>query len=500
MTNKLSLAQTRNQIALWNKFQPVSRVAATDTYKRTMSGSGTIFSDNFACYNLAARRPLNEQGIGEFYTEEITHKYIMAGLEKLLYPWFMNPILKDEVEEAEEFFTTKSQVKTFPKRAWQKVLDNDGFLPIDIYGFPGGQTFLVKDKKYVPMMSVEGMGALVSHLEPHLAHIFPSLIRATKARLMREVTGPKFAEFGLRADEEINSHVPLMIDLYIGGGFGLTSDDQAVFLFPKYFKDIGTVGHEFIEAYQKKGLSLEEAQMAAFREFVKYNQRSALLPDTIHTLGSGIPAIIQIIKENEGKGKIIIPRFDSGDVNTQAAAWVRMALEEKVRNDGIVVEDGYTPEKALRTRQTYFSAGCNQDDVIVGAGGYFKSGAERDDASLAYKRSATMHDGVLEPNMKLSDDPGKNSIPGRIRVYEKDRTLIVAQTDEEIDGNPLYVQLVKNGRINYFEDLDVQRERANRTWRAYDRIEYSDATQRIIDMRVSERDQILKFIGGSAKK
>src|SRR3989344_6624617 len=332
---KLSLSKTDEQQELWKRLQPLNRVAATDTYKRTMSGSSDIFSDNFAVYTLAARKALNEEGTNG--------RYIMAGIEKMLYPWFANPVTEAEVEKAKKFFTSRSAVTKFPSSAWDRVLNKWGRMPLDIYALPGGQTFLAKDGKHVPIMSVEGPGALVTHLEPHFEGIYAPIIQATKARLMKEEVGTQFAEFGLRADENLNNHVTLMLALYVGGKFSLTSDDQAALLFPEYFKDIGTIGHEFIMAYQREGVSLEEAQEKAFRDFVAVNQRSALLPDVINTLHSGLPAILKLVKEYRGTGKMIMPRFDSGDVAAQCIYWKKMTLEAGISDTKMVVEDGYTP-------------------------------------------------------------------------------------------------------------------------------------------------------------
>ncbi|MBI4147208.1 hypothetical protein HY494_00995 [Candidatus Woesearchaeota archaeon] len=486
--NPLPLAKTEEQQELWKRLQPVNRVAATDTYKRTMGGSSAIFSEQAAVYTLAARKALEE--------ENVNGRYIMAGLEKMLYPWFAEPITKTEIEKAKNFFTSTAAVTKFPQSAWEAVLRNYGRMPVDIYALPGGQTFLAKEGKHVPIMSVEGNGALVSHLEPHLEGIYAPIIQATKARLMKEEVGQQFAEFGLRADENENNHITLMLALYVGGKFSLTSDDQAVLLFPEYFKDIGTIGHEFIMAYQRDGISLEEAQEKAFRDFVAVNQRSALLPDVINTLHSGLPAILKLVQEYQGTEKIIVPRFDSGDVAAQCIYWKKMTLDAGISNTKMVVEDGYTPAKARETKQKYAQAGFNSDDIIVGAGGYFRQVCTRDAASLVYKRSATEYDGKLETSLKFSDSPGKESIPGRIRIYEQDRRLIVAQESEKIDGKPLMVKVVDNGKIKYDEDLHQQAERAEKTWNKYDTVEYSQLTQKLIRERTDERNTVAgKYAG-----
>ncbi len=495
MTQKpLPLAQTEEQLELWRSLKPVNRAAATDTYKRTMSSSGQVFANNFAVYTLAARRGFSEdlseedKEFGE--AMQASGRLIMAGLEKMLYPWFMEPVTEDEVDRAREFFTKRAAVRAFPEKAWQAVLDNDGYFPIDIYALPGGQTFLfdAREGRHVPIMSVEGIGALVSHLEPHFENMYAPIIHATKAMLMHTATGPQFAEFGLRSDQNLNNHVSLMLALYIGGGFKLTSDDQAEYLFPDYFRSIGTIGHEFVMAYQREGLSLEEAQEKAFDDFVAANQRSALLPDTLDTIGSGLPAILKQVLKNQGNGRVIMPRFDSGNIIEQCIEWKRMTLAAGIKNVQMVVEDGYTPERASITKSSYQAAGFDPDDILVGAGGYFQEGCTRDRISFAYKRSATEHEGKLEASLKFSDSSGKNSLPGQLRVFGHGNTLIVAQAGEDVDGVPLMQKVVDNGRIVYDESLEAQRQRALETWNKYIFIEYSPGTRAIISARLKEKE------------
>ena len=238
-------------------------------------------------------------------------------------------------------------------------------------------------------------------------------------------------------------------------------------------------------------MSLEEAQERAFDDFVNVNQRSALLPDVINTIKSGLPAILRQLIKHKGSGKIIMPRFDSGDVPAQCLYWKRMTLDAGFKETQMVVEDGYNPTKGRETKRIYAAAGFNPKDIIVGAGGYFQEGCMRDAASLVDKRGATEHDEVLESSMKFSDSVGKSSIPGQIRIYERDRTLIVAQAGESIDGKLVSVKLVENGRIVYLENLDVQKQRADRTWDLYTNIEYSPLTQRLIDERTAEYKQII---------
>jgi nicotinate phosphoribosyltransferase len=477
------LAMTEPQRRLWQQLAPVNRVAATDTYKRTMSASSGVFSDHHCVYTLAARRGINEPGANG--------RLVMAGLEKLLYPWFLRPFTIEEIALAETFFSKYAQMKKFARELWNMVKWSAGRLPIDIYALPGGQTFLAKDGRHVPLMSVEGPGAIVTHLEPHLETAFAPIIHATKARLFREACGAQVVEFGLRSDQLTNNHVTLMLDLFVGGGIRLTSDDQAVFIFPELFQDVGTIGHEFIMAFQRQGDTLEGAQARAFKAFVAANERSSLLPDVIHTVKSGLPAILRLIQENRGSGKVIMPRFDSGDIASQCIIWKNMTEWAGIPKIQMVVEDGMTPTKGRAIKDVYSAAGFDPEDILVGAGGYFQDGCSRDAVSLVYKRSGTIHNGKMECSLKFSDSPGKESIPGCLRVYEQGDTLIVAQSHEQIDGTPLMVKVVAQGQVVYNEDINRQKERAERTWNRYERIEYSPATREIIRARTAERDALL---------
>ena len=484
MEGILPLALTEDQITFWKKLQPVNRPAATDTYKRTMAGSGDIFNQD-ASYSLALRRPLKEEGANG--------RLVMAGLERLLYPWFGTEVTEREVRKAEGKFCYASEINKFPTDMWNAVLENGGRFNLDIWGLPGGQTFLVKQydgeaaPRHVPCLSVEGPGGLVSHIEPHVLMGYAPIIAATKARLMKEAAGESFAEFGYRGARNDLDHAVLMMAMKVGGGFKYTSNDEVVYLFDNEFTSIGTVGHEYIMSYQRQGMTLEEAQEKAFRDFIEHNDRAALLPDLINTIDSGLPLILKLIKEYEGSGKVIMPRFDSGDIKEQVLAWKKMTLEAGIKNVRMIVEDGFTPEKTREVKEWYAAQGYDPNEIIVGAGGYFQNGNTRDAVSAAYKRTSTNHGQGNEGSIKFSDDAGKFSLPGPIRVYARGSEIIVAQAHEHIDGVPLFVPLLQNGRIMYKENLARQTARAEKTWNAYTDIVYSEGIHDTIAIRTAER-------------
>src|SRR6185437_11168155 len=150
-------------------------LGGTDTYKRTMWAAVPDIARARAGYALTMRKGLPESGAGE--------RLIMAGHEAMLAQWFHRPLRRADIELAADWYGTHSATHAFPHELWRTVLDSqpgdDIHLPIDIWGFAGGQTFLAG----MPCLSFEGMGGALSYLEPAMCRYFAPIIQATKARL-----------------------------------------------------------------------------------------------------------------------------------------------------------------------------------------------------------------------------------------------------------------------------------------------------------------------------
>src|SRR5262249_3396737 len=147
-------------------------IGATDTYKRTMWAAVPDMAMARAGYALTMRKGLPETGAD--------NQLIMAGHETMLAQWFHRPLRRGDILLAEQWFAEYAATKAFPKEMWDAILaseaaDDDIFLPVDIWGFPGGQTFLPG----VPCMFFEGMGGAVSYLEPAMCRYFAPILWAT---------------------------------------------------------------------------------------------------------------------------------------------------------------------------------------------------------------------------------------------------------------------------------------------------------------------------------
>lgn len=447
----------------------------TDTYKRTMWSAVPDIALAPAGYSLTMRKGLPEAGADGL---------IMAGHEAMLAQWFDRPLRRSDIELAEAWFTYHAATRAYPRELWRSLLNSqpgDITLPIDVYGFPGGQTFLPG----VPCLFFEGPGGLISYLEPAMCRYFAPVIQATKGRLMKLAT-PRDAEFGLRSAPNELSNIVLLLARYVGGRGRLTSNDTAEFLWPELFKSIGTIGHEMMSAGQRFDRSLSDAEYEMMDRFIAAMGQASLLCDLVDAETVGLDNALRVIKAHPETNRVGI-RVDSGDIASQCVLYFDRMKAAGIETRTIVFEDEVTPE-TVRKVYGHFKQATGLDPIMLfpGAGGYWWRLVHRDTVAAAFKRTATDD----HPNMKFSNSPGKESIAGYLRVYAQDDVLVVSERGEQLAGDPLFVKLVDQGRVNYNESFDEQADRADRTWGRYHRVELSprirEYMERFRAMRASE--------------
>lgn len=448
----------------------------SDVYKEVMWGAFPELSTLDSAYHLTFRRALNEPDAG--------NQLIMAGHKEKLSQYFRRPLKRSDIELMDSWSEQNSE--PFPREMWAKVLadqpGDDIYLPVDVYGFPGGQTFL----KGVPALTFEGMGGVISYLEPHMCRYYRSIIQATRGRLFHQVA-PNNAEFGLRGFSGDDEHLFMLLARYVGsGGSGsLTSNVTACFLFPRLFKKVGTTGHELVCANQRLDKPLAQSELEMMEEIVKRIPNAKVLTDLVDPETVGLWNFLEALRRHpEATGASC--RQDSGDI-----AGLLCLYHEKMKEHGFgvrkqVFEDEVTPTKSREVFRLFKErTGDDPASNIPGAGGYWENGNTRDAVSAAFKRSETNGN----PNVKFSAVAGKESIPGRVRVYGDGDTMVVADKSEDMGGLiPLYVQLVRQGRIVYDESPEAQAARANLTWGKYTQFRLSPVVQNWMDRFRSTRE------------
>ena len=435
-------------------------LGGTDTYKRTMWSAVPDIAVARAGYGLTMRKGLPEAGAD--------HQLIMAGHEAMLAQWFHRPLRRTDIELAARWFAEQAAVKAFPHHLWDTVLQSqtgeDIYLPVDIWGFPGGQTFLPG----VPCLFFEGMGGAISYLEPAMCRYFAPIIQATKGRLMKLAT-PRDAEFGLRSSPTEVNNIILLLARYVGGGGQLTSNDTAEFMFPQLFRSAGTIGHEMMCAAQSFNRSLGAAEYEMMDRFVSAMGPASLLCDLVDAETVGLENAMRVMRAHPESQQVGI-RVDSGDIAGQCVLYFEAMKAAGISPRTIVFEDEVTPD-VVRHVYDHFRKATGAEPVMLfpGAGGYWWRLVHRDTLAAAFKRSATGE----HPNVKFSNSPGKETLGGYLRVYEKSDALVIADVSETPLGPPLFVKLVEQGRIVYRESFEDQAARADRTWGRYKRVELS---------------------------
>jgi nicotinic acid phosphoribosyltransferase len=403
----------------------------------------------------------------------------------MLAQWFHRPLRRGDIQLAAAWFAEHAATRAFPAQLWQSVLDSqpgeDIYLPVDVWGFPGGQTFLAG----VPCLFFEGAGGVVSYLEPAMCRYFAPVIQATKARLMHQAA-PRDAEFGLRAAPGENASLVLLLARYVGGRGQLTSNDTAEFLYPDLFRSVGTIGHEMMCAAQSFDRPLGEAEYEMMDRFVSAFGQASLLCDLVDAGTVGLENALRVIKAHPETQRVGI-RVDSGDLAEQCVLYFERMRRAGIPPRLIVFEDEVTPD-VVRHVCDHFRRATGQEPEMLfpGAGGYWWRLVHRDTLAAAFKRTATGD----HPNVKFSNSPGKESLGGYQRVYGRGDTLVIADASEAPQGEPLFVKLVEQGRLVYREGFEEQAARADRTWGRYTRYELSakvgDYQQRFAAMRQRE--------------
>src|ERR687885_1541523 len=318
-------------------------LGGTDTYKRTMWAAVPDVALARAGYALTMRRGLPEPGADG--------QLIMAGHEAMLAQWFHRPLRRGDIELAARWFAEHAATRAFPHQLWQAILDSqqgeDIYLPVDVWGFPGGQTFLPG----VPCLSFEGPGGAISYLEPAMCRYFAPVIQATKARLMK-LAAPRDAEFGLRASPNELANLVLLLARYVGSRGRLTSSDTAEFLWPELFQSIGTIGHEMMCAAQSFEKSLGEAEHEMMDRFVQAFGQASLLCDLVDAETVGLENALRVIRAHPETDRVGI-RVDSGDIARQCVLYFEKMRARGITPRQIVFEDEVSPDAVRKVYDTF---------------------------------------------------------------------------------------------------------------------------------------------------
>lgn len=218
---------------------------------------------------------------------------------------------------------------------------------------------------------------------------------------------------------------------------------------------VGTMGHEHVQRWG--------ADLPAFRAMrdMRVTAPSYLL-DTFDTMGTGIKAAVQVMREREHACAI---RYDSGNKYIQYLHASELLRERKLQ-PAHVLEDSLDDEATRHFEHLREFTGWPAQRQVYGFGGFLVAKPmgnplTRDRVSAVYKLSET----AGEPRMKFGNAAasGKRSVPGRPVVWRRlrgDGPLgIIGQAGEPVREN--YVDLSGNPEamehLRICNVLDLQR-------------------------------------------
>ncbi len=265
-----------------------------------------------------------------------------------------------------------------------------------------------------------------------------TMIGTKTSRVIHAAKGKSVIEFGLRREPGIDAGLKVARASYIAGCQG-TSNVLAgmAYNIPVF----GTMAHSFIMSYHK--------EIDAFRAFSKtFPDKSTLLVDTYDDLAGTEKAVV-VAKELEAEGfRLGGVRLDSGNL-AETSKQVRKILDDHGLSYVKVFASGDLDE--FKIEQLY-NEGARID--AFGVGTKMGTSSDRPYLDVIYKLCETQNkDGTFTPIMKLSK--GKLTLPGRKQVYrlknqdgvfKKD---LIALADEDIDGEPLLLKVMEEGKLTY---------------------------------------------------
>ena len=329
----------------------------------------------------------------------------------------------------------------------------------DVYAVPEGTPVFANE----PLINVTGRSIDIQIFETYLLNVmnFQTLIATKTARIVHAARGRTCFDFGARRAHGRDAGILAARASFIGGAAG-----TSLVIAGQYFNIpyVGTIAHKFIMD--------RPSELAAFRDYARsFPHNTLLLIDTYDTIQGAKNACI-VGKEMQARGaQLRGVRLDSGDLLTLSKA-VRAIFDEAGLHDVQIFASNDLDEFQI---DHLLAEGAPIDGFGVGTrlatGANFNplTGAGGPSALPGvYKHVERIEDEGATSTMKLSEDTGKSTLPGRKqlhRQYDDEGNYVndvISLWDEDLqDTEPLLVPVVRKGKLVYsFPDLAAMQTKA----------------------------------------
>ncbi|MYE88306.1 nicotinate phosphoribosyltransferase [Candidatus Poribacteria bacterium] len=424
----------------------------TDYYELTMGKADFDSGNNAICTENYFVRSIPQ---GEYL--------IAAGLEQVIHY-----ILNLRFTDADLKWLKESSDKSASSERDKSTPDmSDDFLDYlrhfkfngDIYAVPEGTPVFANE----PLINVTGRSIDIQIFETYLLNMmnFQTLIATKTARITHAARGRTCFDFGARRAHGRDAGILAARASFIGGAAG-----TSLVIAGQYFNIpyVGTTAHKFIMD--------RLSELEAFRDYAKsFPHNTLLLIDTYDTIQGAKNACV-VGKEMKAQGaQLKGVRLDSGDLLALSKA-VRAIFDEAGLHDVQIFASNDLDEFQI---DKLLAAGAPIDGFGVGTrlatGANFNPlTGEGGPSALpgVYKHVERIDGEQVTVTMKLSEETGKSTLPGRKqlhRIYDDDGNYVkdvIGLWEEDLQNSePLLVPVINKGELVYsFPDLATMQAKA----------------------------------------
>lgn len=482
----------------FRKETPTPRMVMADAY--TAASEHYISQDarDFSGYHIAFRRDLTPW-MKDLGLQPQDARYVFFGLQQVMKDLLHNPVTREEIDEAEQFFKTAKGGKAFKwnRAVWDKVLTEcNGFIPIKIEALRDGAAAF-PGEPIIQITAKDGFGELAAWFETKILQVWATSERASLMRhwleynkeLVRRCTQEPLS------DEQVTAKAQMLLadfsdrssmnaqESEILGLASLTSFPTTATLSAAYraYKEAGenpasnasmySLAHRVVQGY----LQEKNAYLALF-DFAQ-NDIASYVADCYNFRNAVTQHLVPLAQRARETGGIICARPDSGDPAEEVLFVLREAVKAGLYKD-VIARDG-TPLKAMTNLRVIQADGMNfksmqainerliaegfspPDCVYYGVGGFLHDSLGRSNTSAAQKLCA-----VGEEQRPVMKSPlgakGKESIPGLVKVVRtEDGQPSVRQLDEPGENQLVtwYDGMEDGPGIVYTEDFRQVKDR-----------------------------------------
>jgi nicotinate phosphoribosyltransferase len=308
----------------------------------------------------------------------------------------------------------------------------------DVWAVPEG-TVIFPNEPIVQVIAPILEAQLVETFVVNQIHL-QSVIASKAARVVEAARGQVVIDFGARRAHGTDAALKVARAGYLAGLAG-TSNLLAARRYG--IPPFGTMAHSFIQAFDN--------ELDAFAAFARLYSDTTLLVDTYDTL-RGVDLVIELAKQLGEGFSVTAIRLDSGNLGELSKA-ARARLDAAGLNQvGIFASSGLDEYRIA----ALIDDGCPIDGFAVGT----KLVVAQDAPALDMAYKLVEYDGA--GRTKLSS--GKVIYPGRKQVVRRRVHGVFAgdtigKPHEPLEGEPLLVQVMKNGNRVSSRDADLHTAR-----------------------------------------